>query len=76
MTDLRIRDIPEPLVKRLQEHAHREHRSVSQQIIHLLSQGVDSPQRVSIMGLKGLGKRQWAGIEATQHVDDERSSWD
>ena len=30
----------------------------------------------SILELQGLGKDLWAGIDAQEYVDEERSSWD
>ena len=32
--------------------------------------------RPGILRLQGLGKEVWAGIDAREYVDEERSSWD
>jgi hypothetical protein len=34
------------------------------------------PEPVSILELQGLGKELWTGVDAAEHVDRERRSWD
>ena len=75
MATLNIKNFPDELHGRLKQRADREHRSLSQEVIHLLSRAVDSTPR-SILDLKGLGKERWEGEEAVSHVARERSSWD
>lgn len=75
MATLNIKNFPDELHGRLKERADREHRSLSQEVIHLLSRAVDNAPR-SILDLKGLGKERWEGVEAASHVVRERSSWD
>ena len=76
MATLNIKNLPDRLYKKLTERAKREHRSIAQEVIHLLSDAVERPNTLSILALKGLGKEVWKGVEATRHVDHERDSWD
>lgn len=76
MATLNIKNFPEGLYGRLRSLADQEHRSVAQQVIHLLSQAVEADEPRSLLELKGLGKECWRGIDANQHVEKERSAWD
>lgn len=76
MATLNVKNFPDALYARLQERAEREHRSLSQEVIHLLSQVAEEPEVTSILELEGLGKELWEGIDAVQHVREERDSWD
>lgn len=42
----------------------------------LLTGALDSPKRLSVLDLKGLGKEHWRDLDAAEHVDKERASWD
>lgn len=76
MATLNIKNFPTALYERLQERAEREHRSVAQEVIHLLEAVTEAPKPVSILGLRGLGKDLWQGVDAGAHVRSERDSWD
>jgi plasmid stability protein len=76
MATLDIENLPDALYEKLRERARREHRSVAQEVIHLLSQAVEPPAPLSILELQGLGKELWRGVEAARHVDEERRAWD
>jgi len=76
MATLNIKNLPDGLYKKLQARARRQHRSVAQEVIHLLTCAVEQPAPRSILELRGLGKELWQGIEATAHVERERRSWD
>jgi plasmid stability protein len=76
MATLNIKNFPEPLYEKLQERAQQEHRSVTQEVIHILDQALEEEKTLSIMGLEGLGKELWEGIEAAQYIREERDSWD
>jgi plasmid stability protein len=76
LATLNIKNLPDRLYKKLRERAKREHRSVSQEVIHLLSGAVEEPRPLSILSLRGLGKEVWKGVDASQHVKRERESWD
>lgn len=76
MATLNVKNFPDPLHDRLRELAEREHRSVAQQVIHLLERATETAEPRSILELRGLGREAWAGIDAAAHVDEERKSWD
>jgi plasmid stability protein len=76
MATLNIKNFPEPLYEKLQEQAQREHRSVTQEVIHILDQALEQGKTLSIMGLEGLGKELWEGIDAAEYIREERDSWD
>ena len=76
MATLNIKNVPDGLYKKLQARARRQHRSVAQEVIHLLSRAVAQPTPRSILELRGLGKELWRGTDAASHVERERRSWD
>jgi plasmid stability protein len=61
MATLNIKNFPDPLYEKLQERAQREHRSVTQEVIHILDQTLEEEKPLSIMELEGLGKELWEG---------------
>jgi plasmid stability protein len=73
---LNVKNLPDPLYKKLKARARRERRSVAQEVICLLSAALDAPPPLSIMELQGLGKDLWQGLDAAAHVETERKSWD
>ncbi len=73
---LNIKNLPDALYRKLQARAKREHRSVAQEVTHLLSRALEAPKPLSILDLRGLGKERWRGIDPVEHVEHERSSWD
>lgn len=76
MATLNIKNLPDALYRKLQSQARRERRSVAQEVTKLLRDALESPRRLSILDLKGLGKDYWKKIDPTQHVRKERASWD
>jgi plasmid stability protein len=76
MAVLNIKNLPDALYKKLQARARRQHRSVAQEVTHLLAEALESPEPLSILDLKGLGKEHWKGVEPPKHVEEERASWD
>lgn len=76
MAVLNIKNLPDALYKKLQARAKREHRSVAQEVTHLLSVALETAKPLSILELKGLGKEHWREIDAAKHVERERASWD
>lgn len=76
MATLNIKNLPDSLYRKLQARAKRERRSVAQEVTRLLSEALESPKRLSILELKGLGKDTWKGVDAAEHVARERASWD
>ncbi len=76
MATLNIKSLPDPLYQKLRERARRQHRSLSQEVIHMLAAQVEADEPLSILALKGLGKATWEGIDARDHVAEERLAWD
>jgi plasmid stability protein len=76
MATLNVKNLPDPLYRKLQARARRQRRSLAQEVIHLLTQAVEEADTQSILELRGLGKELWTGVDATAHVDIERRSWD
>jgi plasmid stability protein len=73
---LNIRNFPDALHKKLRARAKRQHRSVAQEVTHLLNDAVETADPVSILELRGLDKDRWREIDAASHVRRERASWD
>jgi len=76
MAVLNIKNFPDSLYKKLQARAKRQHRSIAQEVTHLLINVLEAPKPLSILDLQGLGKDHWKGIEASAHIARERASWD
>ena len=75
MATLNVKKFPDDVYEKLQKMAEREHRSVAQQVIHLLAEATAERGMSSILELRGLGREAWAGRPATEHVAAERDSW-
>jgi phenylpyruvate tautomerase PptA (4-oxalocrotonate tautomerase family) len=76
MAILNIKNFPDPLYRKLQARAKRQHRSIAQEVTHLLSNALDSPKPLSILDLKGLGKQHWRGVDPSKYIERERAAWD
>ena len=76
MATLNIKNLPDPLYQQLKVRAERQHRSISQEVTHILQAALSDPEPLSILDLQGLGKDLWVDIDAAAHVEDERGSWD
>jgi plasmid stability protein len=76
MATLNVKNFPDGLYESLRERAKREHRSVAQEVIHLLERATAAPEVHSIRELRGLGKELWGDIDPVAHVDAERREWD
>ena len=73
---LNIKNLPDRLYEQLQARAKRERRSVAQEVTRLLETALATPEPLSILDLRGLGKAHWKEIDAGAHVEAERASWD
>jgi len=73
---LNVKNLPDALYRKLQARAKREHRSVAQEVKHLLTEALDTPKPLSILELRGLGKELWEGIDPAKYIEEERNSWD
>ena len=76
MAVLNVKNLPDALYRKLQVRAKREHRSIAQEVIHLLSDAIETPKTLSILELRGLGKAHWREVDGAEHVEHERASWD
>jgi hypothetical protein len=76
MATLNIKSFPDSLYEALQRLAEQEHRSVAQEVIHLLEHATQQASPLSILELRGLGKALWENVNITDHVRAERESWD
>jgi plasmid stability protein len=76
MATLNIKNLPDTLYQRLRMRAKRQHRSISQEVTHLLEEALNEPEPLSLLELRGLGKELWEGIDAAEYIEQERASWD
>ena len=76
MATLNIKSLPDPLYDRLRERARANHRSIAQEVTHILSEVLEAPEPLSLLELQGLGKEIWSETDAAEHVATERGSWD
>ena len=76
MAILNIKNLPDALYERLKARAEQQHRSVAQEVTHILDQVLGGAEPFSIVDLQGLGKSAWSGTDAVAHVEVERRTWD
>ena len=76
MATLNVKQFPDELYNQLRAAAESDHRSISQEVIHLIDQALRRHEQRSILELRGLGKQHWEVIDATRHIESERKSWD
>ena len=76
MATLNVKNLSDSLYQKLRDRAKRQHRSVAQEVTQILEDALGETEPRSILELQGLGKETWAAIDASEHVDLERSSWD
>ena len=76
MAILNIKNLPDRLYRKLQARAKRQHRSVTQEVTHILEQAVTEPEVLSILELRGLGREYWREGEPTRLVAEARDQWE
>lgn len=76
MATLNLKNVPEPLYRKLRSRARRERRSITQEVLSILAAELEAGERRSLLELRGLGREVWAGVDAAAHVDRERRAWD
>jgi plasmid stability protein len=76
MATLNIKKLPDKLYRQLRKRALAQHRSIAQEVTHVLSEALEASGPLSLLALRGLGKEHWARIDAAKHVRAERRSWD
>jgi plasmid stability protein len=71
MATLNVKNLPDRLYRKLQARAKRQHRSVAQEVTHILSVALEEPEPLSILELPGpsasLGElsREPTGFESS-----------
>jgi plasmid stability protein len=76
MATLNVKNLPDGLYRKLQARAQRQRRSIAQEVTHILSEALETPKPVSSLEPQGLGKEHWQNVDASTHVERERSAWD
>ena len=76
MATLNIKNMPDRLYRKIQARAQRQHRSIAQEVIHILSVATESAAPLSILELQGLGKDVWKKVDAGKHVNRDRREGD
>lgn len=76
MATLNIKNVPDKLYRKIQLRASKKHRSVAQEVVHILSQATEQTDTLSVLDLQGLGKQAWGKIDAAKFVKKERREWD
>lgn len=76
MAILNIKNLPDPLYRKLKQRAKQQHRSVAQEVTAILERALSQPETLSLLDLDGLGRELWAGADAAVHVERERASWE
>jgi len=76
MATLNVKNLPNSLYRKLQARAKRQHRSIAQEVTHILAEALVEPASLSILELRGLGKADWQEADARRHVAAERKAWD
>jgi plasmid stability protein len=76
MATLNIKNLPDRLYRKIQARANREHRSIAQEVIHILSLATENANPLSILELQGLGKDVWKKVDGGKHIKRERREWD
>lgn len=77
MATLNIKGFPDDLYSVLGTLAKEDRRSLSAEVIYLIEWAIDAVPRKkkSILKLRGLGKKRWKRIDAAQHIENERQTW-
>jgi plasmid stability protein len=75
MATLNVKNLPDALYRKLKARAKRQRRSVAQEVTVLLEEALEPAATLSILDLRGLGKELWRGVDASSHVENERSGW-
>ena len=76
MATLNIKNFDDALYQTLKARAAHEHRSIAQQITHILKTALSSAESLSIVDLEGLGRELWTDKDVAEHVAAEREAWD
>ena len=79
MATLNIKNFPDRLYRKIKQRAGKNRRSITQEVVQLLDEAVNSAPRMSLLDLEGLGKDAWdkalGGKDAADFVGQERDAW-
>ena len=79
MATLNIKNFPDRLHRRIKRRAAGNHRSLAQEVVHLLDEATAEMPRLSLLELDGLGKDLWdqelSGRDASDFIAEERKTW-
>jgi plasmid stability protein len=73
---LNVKNLPDDLYRELCARARRHRRSTAQEVTQILSDVLAQSEALSLLDLRGLGKEAWRHVDATEHVERERETWD
>ncbi len=76
MATLNVKNLPDALYRKLKKRAENQRRSIAQEVTQILADALADRESFSILELRGLGKQQWEGTDAADHVAGERRAWD
>lgn len=76
MATLNVKNLPDKLYRKLCAQARRNRRSTAQEVTQILSDALAQPEPLSLLDLRGLGKEVWRDVDAAEHVERERETWD
>lgn len=76
MATLNVKNLPDKLYRKLSAQARRHRRSMAQEVTQILADTLDEAELLSLLDLRGLGKETWQGIDAAEHIERERRTWD
>ncbi|MGE5304761.1 MAG: FitA-like ribbon-helix-helix domain-containing protein [Alphaproteobacteria bacterium] len=68
MATLNIKNVPDRLYRKIQARANKKHRSVAQEVVHILTRATEGAEPLSVLDLQGLGKKVWRGVDAARHI--------
>ena len=78
MATLNIKNFPDRLYRRIKQRAGKNRRSITQEVVQLLDDAVNTAPPVSLLELEGLGKDVWdkalAGKSAAEFIANERTT--
>jgi plasmid stability protein len=79
MATLNIKNFPDRLYRRIKQRAGKNRRSITQEVVQLLDEAVNSTAPRSLLELEGLGKDVWDkafdGNDAADFIARERDAW-
>lgn len=75
MATLNIKNFDDRLYDQLKRRAQEHHRSMAQEVSHILEAVIRGAPSASLLELEGLGREFWRQEDAAVHVARERDSW-